>query len=45
MGAESRGNHLVRDTVAVIRLLEIALVLNDEKDCSTAELEKLKART
>ncbi|MCI59289.1 hypothetical protein A2U01_0080544, partial [Trifolium medium] len=44
MGAESRGNQLVRDTAAVIRLLETALVLNDEKDCSAAELEKLKAR-
>ncbi|MCI63138.1 hypothetical protein A2U01_0084395, partial [Trifolium medium] len=35
---------LVRDTSAVIRLLETTLVLNDEKGCSAKELAKLKAK-
>ncbi|MCI68976.1 hypothetical protein A2U01_0090237, partial [Trifolium medium] len=44
MGPAARETQLVRDTAAVIRLLETALVLNDEKGCSAAKLEKLKAR-
>ncbi|MCI78931.1 hypothetical protein A2U01_0100202, partial [Trifolium medium] len=44
MGPASRQDQLVQDTAAVMRLLETALVLNNEKGSSTRELEKLKVR-
>ncbi|MCH82826.1 hypothetical protein A2U01_0003638 [Trifolium medium] len=46
MGLEpaARQEQLVQDTAAMMRLLETALVLNDEKDSSTRDLEKLKGR-
>ncbi|MCI40272.1 hypothetical protein A2U01_0061505, partial [Trifolium medium] len=41
-GPATRQDQLIQDTAAVMRLLETALVLNDEKGNSTRELEKLK---
>ncbi|MCI96634.1 hypothetical protein A2U01_0117934, partial [Trifolium medium] len=40
----ARQEELARDAAAVIRLLETALVLNDEQGSSTREVGKLKAR-
>ncbi|MCI97672.1 hypothetical protein A2U01_0118973, partial [Trifolium medium] len=44
MEPAARETQLVRDTAAVMRLLETALVLNDEKGSSARELGKLQAR-
>ncbi|MCI06673.1 hypothetical protein A2U01_0027733, partial [Trifolium medium] len=44
MGPTSQQDRLMQDTAAVMRLLETALVLNDEKGSSTRDLEKLKFR-
>ncbi|MCI39393.1 hypothetical protein A2U01_0060624, partial [Trifolium medium] len=44
MGPAARQQELARDAAAVIRLLEIALVLNDEQGSSIRDLEKLKGR-
>ncbi|MCI57475.1 hypothetical protein A2U01_0078726, partial [Trifolium medium] len=35
---------LVRDTAAVMRLLEMALVLNNEETCPAVELKKLQVK-
>ncbi|MCI38229.1 hypothetical protein A2U01_0059457, partial [Trifolium medium] len=40
MGPAAHQDQLVQDTFALMRLLETALVLNDEKGSSTRELEK-----
>ncbi|MCI72376.1 hypothetical protein A2U01_0093639, partial [Trifolium medium] len=40
----ARETQLVRDTAAVVRLLEMALVLNSEETCPVAELKKLQAK-
>ncbi|MCI44086.1 hypothetical protein A2U01_0065325, partial [Trifolium medium] len=44
MGPAARQQELARDAAAVIRLMETALVLNDEQGSSTREVENLKAR-
>ncbi|MCI23392.1 hypothetical protein A2U01_0044571 [Trifolium medium] len=44
MGPTARRQDLARDAAAVMRLLETALVLNDEHGSSTRDLEKLKAQ-
>ncbi|MCI49388.1 hypothetical protein A2U01_0070632, partial [Trifolium medium] len=44
LGPAARQEELARDAAAVMRLLETALVLNDEQGSSTRDLEKLKAR-
>ncbi|MCI85583.1 hypothetical protein A2U01_0106862, partial [Trifolium medium] len=44
MTPEARETQLIRDTAAVVRLLETALVLNSEETCPTAELKKLQAK-
>ncbi|MCH82125.1 hypothetical protein A2U01_0002922, partial [Trifolium medium] len=44
LGPAARQDRLVQDIAAVMRLLETALVLNNEKDNSTRDLEKLKFR-
>ncbi|MCI48136.1 hypothetical protein A2U01_0069379, partial [Trifolium medium] len=44
MGPAARQQEFARDAAAVIRLLETALVLNDEQGSSTRDLEKLKGR-
>ncbi|MCI37524.1 hypothetical protein A2U01_0058748, partial [Trifolium medium] len=44
MGPAARQDQLVQDTAAVIRLLETALVLNDEQGSSTRELGKLREK-
>ncbi|MCI44835.1 hypothetical protein A2U01_0066074, partial [Trifolium medium] len=44
MGPATRQEELARDAAALIRLLETALVLNDEQGSSTREVEKLKGR-
>ncbi|MCI53087.1 hypothetical protein A2U01_0074333, partial [Trifolium medium] len=44
MTPAAREEQLVRDTAAVMRLLETALVLNNEETCPAAELKKLQAR-
>ncbi|MCI64356.1 hypothetical protein A2U01_0085614, partial [Trifolium medium] len=38
----AREAQLVRDTAAVMRLLETTLVLNNEETCPAAELKKLQ---
>ncbi|MCI87416.1 hypothetical protein A2U01_0108699, partial [Trifolium medium] len=40
----AREAQLVKDTAAVMRLLETALVLNNEDTCPAAELKKLQAK-
>ncbi|MCI34892.1 hypothetical protein A2U01_0056113, partial [Trifolium medium] len=40
----ARETQLVRDTAAVVRLLETALVLNSEETWLVAKLKKLQAR-
>ncbi|MCH81952.1 hypothetical protein A2U01_0002746 [Trifolium medium] len=44
MGPAARQDQLVQDTSAVMRLLETALVLNDEQGSSTRELGKLREK-
>ncbi|MCI78386.1 hypothetical protein A2U01_0099656, partial [Trifolium medium] len=44
MGPAARQQELARDVAAVIRLMETALVLDDEQGSLTREVEKLKAR-
>ncbi|MCH84476.1 hypothetical protein A2U01_0005308, partial [Trifolium medium] len=44
MGPAARQEELARDAAVMIRLLETALILNDEQGNSTREVEKLKAR-
>ncbi|MCI64944.1 hypothetical protein A2U01_0086202, partial [Trifolium medium] len=44
MEPTARQDRLMQDTAAVMRLLETALVLNDEKGSSSRDLEKLKIR-
>ncbi|MCI08720.1 hypothetical protein A2U01_0029799, partial [Trifolium medium] len=44
MRPAARQEELARDAASMIRLLDTALVLNDEKRSSTRELEKLKVR-
>ncbi|MCI60003.1 hypothetical protein A2U01_0081258, partial [Trifolium medium] len=44
MTPDARGTQLVRDTAAVMRLLETAPVLNSEETCPAAELKKLQAK-
>ncbi|MCI86701.1 hypothetical protein A2U01_0107982, partial [Trifolium medium] len=44
MTPAAREAQLVRDTAAVIRLLETALILNNEETCPAAELKKLQAK-
>ncbi|MCI58870.1 hypothetical protein A2U01_0080125, partial [Trifolium medium] len=44
MTPATREAQLVRDTAAVMRLLETALVLNNEETCPTAELKKLQVK-
>ncbi|MCI93290.1 hypothetical protein A2U01_0114588, partial [Trifolium medium] len=41
MTPDARETQLVRDTAAVMRLLETAHILNSEDTCSVAELKKL----
>ncbi|MCI38820.1 hypothetical protein A2U01_0060049, partial [Trifolium medium] len=43
MTPDARKMQLVRDTAAVMRLLETAIVLNSEETCPAAELKKLQA--
>ncbi|MCI93795.1 hypothetical protein A2U01_0115093, partial [Trifolium medium] len=42
MTPSAREAQLVKDTAAVMRLLETALVLNNEETCPAAELKKLQ---
>ncbi|MCI78736.1 hypothetical protein A2U01_0100007, partial [Trifolium medium] len=42
METAARQDRLVQDIADVMRLLETALVLNDEKGSSSRDLEKLK---
>ncbi|MCI71615.1 hypothetical protein A2U01_0092878, partial [Trifolium medium] len=44
MTPAAREAQLVRDTAPVMRLLETALVLNNEETCPAAELKKLQAK-
>ncbi|MCI64011.1 hypothetical protein A2U01_0085268, partial [Trifolium medium] len=44
MTPAAREAQLVKDTAAVMRLLETALVLNNEETCPTAELKKLQVK-
>ncbi|MCI60439.1 hypothetical protein A2U01_0081695, partial [Trifolium medium] len=44
MTPDAREMQLVRDTAAVMRLLETALVLNSKEICSAGELKKLQAK-
>ncbi|MCI37591.1 hypothetical protein A2U01_0058815 [Trifolium medium] len=44
MELAARETQLIRDTAVVMRLLETALVLNDEKGSSANELGKLRAK-
>ncbi|MCI32647.1 hypothetical protein A2U01_0053861, partial [Trifolium medium] len=44
MTPAAREAQLVRDTAAVVRLLETTLVLNNEETCPAAELKKLQAK-
>ncbi|MCI77541.1 hypothetical protein A2U01_0098811, partial [Trifolium medium] len=41
---DARETQLVRDTAAVMRLLETTLVLNSEETCPVAEMKKLQAK-
>ncbi|GAU40244.1 hypothetical protein TSUD_219540 [Trifolium subterraneum] len=42
--AASRRKELAQDATALIRVLEMALVLNGQEYCSAQDLEKLRAR-
>ncbi|MCI38267.1 hypothetical protein A2U01_0059495, partial [Trifolium medium] len=44
MTPAAREAQLVRDTAAVMRLLETALVFNNEETCPAAELKKLQVK-
>ncbi|MCI69628.1 hypothetical protein A2U01_0090891, partial [Trifolium medium] len=44
MTPAAREAQLVRDTAAVMQLLETALVLNNEETCPAAELKKLQVK-
>ncbi|MCI93376.1 hypothetical protein A2U01_0114674, partial [Trifolium medium] len=44
MTPAAREAQLVKDTAAIMRLLETALVLNNEETCPAAELKKLQAK-
>ncbi|MCI86147.1 hypothetical protein A2U01_0107426, partial [Trifolium medium] len=44
MTSAARDEQLVRDTAAVMRLLETTLVLNNEDTCPAVELKKLQVK-